>query len=90
MAFAENIGYDAAGRKTYRVSIEQEGECKINGKSRVERHSCDLFDWHVEKRWSATDPKRPDWSEYHREIIPGTGLVAKWQAFQKDPKPFFV
>jgi type I restriction enzyme M protein len=90
MALAENIGYDAAGRKTYQVTVEEEGEPQTNGKPRIERHGCDLFDWRVEYQWSTTDPKRPGWSERHREIIPDTGLVAQWQAFEKDPTPFFV
>jgi type I restriction enzyme M protein len=90
MALAENIGYDATGRKTYQVTVEDEGEPKSNGKPRIERHCCDLFDWRVEYQWTTADPKKPAWSERHREIIPGTGLVAQWQAFQKDPAPFFV
>jgi type I restriction enzyme M protein len=40
--------------------------------------------------WSTTNPKKPGWSERHRDIIPDTGLVARWREFNRDPTPFFV
>src|SRR5260364_278414 len=86
MALAENIGYDATGRKTFSVTVESE----TPEKEKVEIQRCDLFDYRVFYEWSAANPKKPDWSERHREIIPDTGLVAQWRAFQKDPTPFFV
>ena len=43
MALADNIGYDATGRKTFAVEPEEE----IPGVSKVERHCCDLFDYRV-------------------------------------------
>lgn len=86
MALAENIGYDATGRKTFAVTLEKE----VPGKEKVELLHCDLFDFRVYYEWSTANPKKPDWSERHREIIPDTGLVAQWRAFEKDPKPFFV
>ena len=86
MALAENIGYDATGRKTFEVTVEKEE----SGKQRVEIHHCDLFDYRVYYEWSSADPKKPEWSERRREIIPNTGLVAQWREFQRDPKPFFV
>lgn len=86
MALAENIGYDASGRKTFVVKLEKEEA----GKEKVERQSCDLFDFRVYYEWSTANPKKPAWSERHREIIPDTGLIAQWRAFEKDPKPFFV
>lgn len=86
MALAENIGYDATGRKTFDIT-EESIEA---GNEKIERHSCDLFDYRVTYEWSTTNPKKPGWSEHHREIIPDTGLVAQWRAFQRDPQPFFV
>lgn len=86
MALAENIGYDATGRKTFQVEVEREQPQK----EKVEIHRSDLFDYRVFYEWSSTNPKKPDWSERHREIIPDTGLVAQWRAFEKDPAPFFV
>lgn len=86
MAMAENIGYDATGRKTFNVTVEKEEP----GVEKVELLSCDLFDFRVHYEWSTANPKKPDWSERHREIVPDTGLVAKWREFEKDPTPFFV
>jgi type I restriction enzyme M protein len=86
MALAENIGYDATGRKTFEVTVEKD----VPGVERVELLHCDLFDFRVYYEWSTANPKKPDWSERHREIIPDTGLVAQWRAFEKDPTPFFV
>ena len=85
MALAENIGYDATGRKTFKVAVEGEEP----GVSKVERHSCDLFDYRVYYD-AAPDKSEGAWTERRREIIPGTGLVARWEEFQKDPTPFFV
>ena len=86
MALAENIGYDATGRKTFVVTVEKE----VPGEKKVELQRCDLFDFRVHYEWSTANPKKPAWSERHREIIPDTGLVAQWRAFEKDPAPFFV
>ncbi len=86
MALADNIGYDATGRKTFDVTVEKEEP----DKEKIERQSCDLFAYRVFYEWSAANPKKPDWSERRHEIIPDTGLVAQWRAFQKDPTPFFA
>ena len=86
MALADNIGYDATGRKTFKVTVEKE----VPGKTMIERQSCDLFDYRVFYEWSNTNPEEPAWSERRREIIPNTGLVAQWRAFQQDPTPFFA
>ena len=86
MAIAENIGYDATGRKTFDVTVEKE----VPGVEKVERQSCDLFDYRVYYGWSAAGTGETGWSERHRQIIPNTGLVAQWEAFNRDPTPFFV
>jgi type I restriction enzyme M protein len=86
MALTDNIGYDATGRKTFEVFVEKEEPEKV----RVEIQRSDLFDYRVTYEWSTTHPKKPTWSEQHREIIPNTGLVAQWRAFERDPTPFFV
>ena len=86
MALAENIGYDATGRKTFAVSVEEEQERK----SKVERHSCDLFDYRVFYEWSRSAEGGYDWNERRREVIPGTGIVGQWQEFQRDPTPFLA
>jgi len=86
MALAENIGYDATGRKTFNVTVERE----TPEKDKIERHSCDLFDYRVHFEWNQSNPKEAGWSERYREIIPDTGLVAQWREFQRDPSSFFV
>ena len=86
MALAENIGYDATGRKTFNVTVESE----TPEREKIERHSCDLFDYRVYFEWSTSNPKESRWSERYREIIPDTGLVAQWREFQRDPSLFFV
>ena len=87
MALADNVGYDATGRSTFEVTIEEERP----GIEKVERHSCDLFDYRVFHEWSsAANPDKPDWSERRREVIPRTGLVGQWKKFQRDPTPFFA
>ena len=86
MALADNIGYDATGRKTFEVTVEQE----TPEVSQVERHRCDLFDYRVTYEWSRAGGSIGEWSERRREVIPGTGLVGQWEAFNKDPTPFFV
>ena len=86
MALAENIGYDATGRKTFNVTVENE----IPEREKTERHSCDLFDYRAYFEWNTSNPKESGWSERYREIIPNTGLVAQWREFQRDPSPFFV
>ncbi len=86
MAQAENIGYDATGRKTFKVTVESE----TPEVERVERQSCDLFDYRVYYEWSTANPKRPVWSEWHREVIPETGIVWQYHKFQRDAESFFV
>ncbi len=86
MALADNIGYDATGRKTFAVTVENE----TAGVSKVERHSCDLFDYRVFYEWSRNGSGEGDWSERRREIISNTGLVGQYREFQKDPTPFSV
>jgi len=87
MAMAENIGYDATGRTTYQVDVIEE----IPELSRTERQRCDLFDWHVELDWVPGEGKKPGhWSERHRQVIAGSGLLGQYAVFQRDPEPFFV
>lgn len=87
MAIAENIGYDATGRNTYQVEVLEE----VPEHRRVERQRCDLFDWMVTFDWSAGEAKKPGrWSERHREVVPGSGLLTQYDAFKKNPEPFFV
>jgi hypothetical protein len=84
MAVAENIGYDAKGRKTFNVFIENETRMT----QRVETQSSDLFDYRVTYEWAYGTAKKPGWTERHRQVLPNTGIVARWRTFQKDPTEF--
>ncbi|MDK9691000.1 MAG: N-6 DNA methylase [Azospira sp.] len=87
MAMAENIGYDATGRNTYQVEVLDE----VPKKRREERQRCDLFDWRVEFDWVPGEGKQPGrWSERHRKVIDGSGLLGQYEAFKKQPEDFFV
>ena len=87
MAMAENIGYDATGRTTYQVEVLAE----TPDKTRTERQRCDLFDWQVEFDWVPGEGKKPGhWSERHRHVLPGSGLLGQYAVFKRDPEPFFV
>lgn len=87
MAMAENIGYDATGRSTYHVDVLSE----IAMRERIERQSCDLFDWHVAFDWVRSEGKKQGhWSERNRHLIPRSGLLGQYEAFKLNPEPFFV
>lgn len=87
MAMAENIGYDATGRTTYQVEVLDE----TPERSRTERQRSDLFDWQVAFDWVPGEGKKPGhWSERHRHVIPGSGLLGQYAVFKRDPEPFFV
>ena len=93
MAIADNIGYDATGRKTFEVSVERETphESADNPGEKVEIHRCDLFDYRVHYEWTgAMNPDAPGWSERRREVIPDTGVAAQWREFQRNASPFFA
>ena len=86
MALAENIGYDATGRETFVKTVESEEP----GREKVEIHCCDLFDYRVSYEWGTDGNGKKDWIKRRQEIIPLTGLLGQWAAFQRDPKPFLV
>lgn len=80
MAVAENIGYDATGRKSMKVVDTQ-----INGDTKIEIQRCDLFDRRV--------PYRKEGEEWVSEpdcVIPNSGILAQYRKFKQDPKSFFV
>ncbi len=86
MAIAENIGYDAKGSATYQVEVVEKTEGK-----KTEHHICDLFNWEVTfDRVPGEGNKPGDWSERHRHVIPGSGLLGQYATFKRDPEPFFV
>ena len=87
MAVADNVGYDATGRSTYETQVIHEQPAD----TRVERQRCDLFDWEVTFDWVPGEGRKPGrWSERHRHVTPGSGLLGRYRAFTQDPAPFFV
>jgi type I restriction enzyme M protein len=84
MAVAENIGYDATGRKTFKV-VKQ----SIVGTAKIEIHRCDLFDMQVDFE-NVGSGAAPLWAERHRTVIPESGIVGQYWQFRKDPTPFFA
>ena len=86
MAIAENIGYDATGRTTYQVEVVEETEEK-----KTEHQNCDFFTWEVTSDWIPGEGSKPgNWSECHRHVIPGSGLLGQYATFKRNPEPFFV
>lgn len=84
MAMAENIGYDATGRKTMKVV-----DSRIVGNAKEEIQQCDLYDVRVIFENVGSD-ESPHWVERHALTLPNTGILGKYAEFLKDPEPFFV
>jgi len=82
MAAPENIGYDATGRKTWKVLEETN-----DGFRREQLIRCDLFDARIVWERKGKDDK---WFEGPRQVVPGTGLLGEYQKFCQNPQPFFV
>lgn len=86
MAVAENVGYDATGRKSFTtVSTEVVGNIK------TEIHRCDLFDVKVTYERDLANPVDAEqWIEVMSVTLPDTGIVGQYRQFERDPTPFFV
>lgn len=86
MAVPANIGYDATGRKTVRVTVKSE-----NGKKKVEIHATDLFETEVtfEKAPTAGTGVE-EWQERSRRVLSNTGVLRQYRAFERKPEFFFV
>jgi type I restriction enzyme M protein len=84
MAVADNIGYDATGRKTMKVI-----DSKVVGKAKTEIQRCDLYDVRVTFENIGSD-ETPEWVERHSLTLRNTGILGQYQKFLKDPTPFFV
>jgi type I restriction enzyme M protein len=85
MAAPANIGYDATGRKTARVSAKSR-----NGRTKVEVHSTDLFDVEVTFEKAAAGIGDDEWQEKTRRVVPGTGVLGRYRQFEKRAEPFFA
>jgi type I restriction enzyme M protein len=86
MAAPANIGYDATGRKTIRITVKSE-----NGKRKIEVHSTDLFDTEVMfEKAPVQGTGLEDWQERSRKVLGTTGILGQYRIFEKRPEPFFV
>jgi len=84
MAIAENIGYDATGRKTMKIVDSQ-----IAGKAKTEIQRCDLYDSRVTFENIGTE-ETPKWVERHSLTLRDTGILGQYKEFLKNTSPFFV
>ena len=86
MAAPANIGYDATGHKTARVTVKSE-----NGRKKVEVHSTDLFDVHVTfEKAARAGTGEEEWQEKTRRVLLSTGVLGQFRAFERRADPFFV
>jgi type I restriction enzyme M protein len=85
MAAPMNIGYDATGRKSARVTVKSE-----NGKKRVEIHATDLFETEMTYEKAPTLGTGDEvWQERSRRVLPHTGVLGQYRTFEKKPQSFF-
>ena len=86
MAAPANIGYDATGRKTPRITVKDEDR-----KSKVEIHATDLFETEVTFDKALTvDTGVEEWQERTRRVLANTGVLGKYRAFERKLESFFV
>jgi type I restriction enzyme M protein len=84
MAIADNIGYDATGRKTMKVIDSQ-----IVGKAKTEIQRCDLYDSRVTFENIGSD-EAPQWVERHSLTLRDTGILGQYKEFLNNPTSFLV
>jgi type I restriction enzyme M protein len=85
MAAPMNIGYDATGRKTYKTMVKTETDS-----TRIEIQSSDLFDIEVTYEKSpVASTGEMDWQERMRRVVPSTGVLGRYRAFQSRPASFY-
>lgn len=86
MAAPANIGYDATGRKSARVSVTSE-----SARRKIEIHATDLFSAEVTfERAPKAGTGEEEWQEKTRRVMAGSGVLGQFRAFEKEPAPFFV
>lgn len=86
MAAPANIGYDATGRKTTRVTVKS-----ANGKKKVEVQATDLFETEVTFEKAPTPGTGvEEWQERSRRVLGNTGVLGQYRVFEKEPELFFV
>lgn len=73
MASAENIGYDATGRKTFKIISDVVVDLSPDYQGRSQLHRCDLYDEKV-----IFEMEAGEWIERRREVVPDTGIVGQY------------
>ncbi len=74
MAAPSNIGYDATGRKTARVTVKSE-----SGKKKVEIHATDLFETEMLFEKAPTlGTGIEEWQERSRQVLSNTGILGQY------------
>jgi type I restriction enzyme M protein len=86
MAAPDNIGYDATGRRTFKVVAVNE-----TARLRTEIHRSDLYDVEIDYELSElASTGETVWVEKRRRILPDTGLLGQYKEFLKNPEPYLV
>ena len=85
MAAPANIGYDATGRKTFKITVVKEETAR-----KIEVHSSDLFDSEVTfEKAPAPGTGVEEWQEKSRRVLQSTGVLGQYRTFERKPAPFF-
>lgn len=80
MAIADNIGYDAAGRNTYRILRREEYEDADGAKFVKETQQNDLFTVELTKRLELKDGKDTE-TTISEIIVPDAGIIGQMRRF---------
>lgn len=81
MASVDAVGYDAAGKSTYDLSLVSESPSK-----RVEIRRSDLFASRVEQIPNVSVGNKAKWEEVSRRPLKDSGLLGIWLHFQRAMK----
>jgi type I restriction enzyme M protein len=80
MAIADNIGYDAAGKNTYRILSREEYEDASGAKFIKETQQNDLFTVEIVKRCELKDGKDTE-TTVSETVVPDAGIVGELRRF---------
>ena len=81
MAAPTNIGYDATGRKTTRVTVKSETAQRL-----IQLHTTDLFDIEVTyEKGARAGTGEEEWQEKRRAVVPVSGVLGQYRQFERKP-----
>lgn len=81
MAAPDNIGYDATGRRTFKVEVLDAGEEERRVRKRQDLFSYDVTEAVKDGKWDEAGP---------RALLPDEGVLGAWARFERNPQSFFV